>query len=171
MKHEVEVKVRHPGDEKLEALNPKYLKTVRQVDTYLRHPCRDFRETDEAFRIRDEDGNLYVTYKGPRLDGETKTRLEYEHPVDGDFSRMLEALGFTAAAVVKKTRRLYEHGKYSICIDDVDGLGLYMEIETDDLDHREEIFRMLGQLGLGRKDSITESYLELLEKRLKADEK
>ncbi len=39
--------------------------TEDQVDTYLRHPCRDFRATDEALRIRRIQGNALVTYKGP----------------------------------------------------------------------------------------------------------
>ncbi len=43
-------------------------------DTYLRHPCRDFRATDEAFRVRVVNETCCLTYKGPREPGIVKTR-------------------------------------------------------------------------------------------------
>ena len=45
------------------------LPTESHVDTYLAHPCRDFRTTDEAFRIRQFNSQACVTYKGKRLPG------------------------------------------------------------------------------------------------------
>jgi adenylate cyclase class 2 len=49
-----------------------------QCDEYFNHPCRDFGQTDEAFRIRSCNGQTKLTYKGPRLDTVTKTREELE---------------------------------------------------------------------------------------------
>ncbi|MEC7978814.1 MAG: class IV adenylate cyclase, partial [Planctomycetota bacterium] len=55
--------------------------TQRQVDHYFNHPERDFAATDEAFRIRIEGAEACLTYKGPKLDAETKTRREVEVPL------------------------------------------------------------------------------------------
>ncbi|KUO86543.1 MAG: hypothetical protein AT709_07990 [Caldivirga sp. MG_3] len=39
-----------------------------EEDHYFNHPCRDFRSTDEAVRVRVYgSGRVTVTYKGPRL--------------------------------------------------------------------------------------------------------
>src|SRR5438132_14309314 len=50
----------------------------RDADHYFNAPDRDFARTDEAFRVRIVGQTNYVTYKGPKLDRETKTRLEIE---------------------------------------------------------------------------------------------
>jgi adenylate cyclase class 2 len=49
-----------------------------QVDEYYAHPSRDFAITDEALRLRTENDLTVITYKGPKLDKETKTREEFE---------------------------------------------------------------------------------------------
>ena len=48
-----------------------------QVDEYYAHPARDFAITDEALRLRTENNLTVITYKGPKLDRETKTREEF----------------------------------------------------------------------------------------------
>ncbi|MFT3772291.1 MAG: class IV adenylate cyclase [Minicystis sp.] len=45
-----------------------------QRDVYFQHPVRDFRQTDEAFRIRCSDETNVLTYKGPLLDRVSKAR-------------------------------------------------------------------------------------------------
>ena len=40
---------------------------VVQVDRYFTHPSRDFANTDEAFRIRSEGDENFITYKGPKV--------------------------------------------------------------------------------------------------------
>src|SRR4249920_446158 len=67
----------------------------RDADHYFNAPDRDFAVTDEAIRVRTIGEKNFVTYKGPKLDRETKTRLEIEVPLaDGeeaaaDFRRLL----------------------------------------------------------------------------------
>ena len=95
----------------LEKLRGEYLGQETHRDTYLRHPSRDFRETDEALRIREINGMPHVTYKGPRLAGPIKIRPEIELPlVESTVDGWLEIwtnLGFQIAATVHKTRRSY----------------------------------------------------------------
>ena len=156
---EVEVKFRvYEGlKEKIESI-AKFVKEVREEDYYLIHPCRDLR--DEALRIRRSDG-VYLTYKGPRVDRETKTREEIEVEVS-DFEGLMsifKKLGFEVFARVSKVRRIYRLGDFKICIDKVDGLGEFVEIEVKD-GEKDEVLRFAKSLGLV--NSITLSYLEML---------
>ena len=49
---------------KIRAAGGKGQARVRQVDLYFAHPSRDFRETDEALRLRRVGETNRVTYKG-----------------------------------------------------------------------------------------------------------
>lgn len=195
--YEVEVKVRADHSavrERLAAFDAESLGTVEQSDTYYDHPGRDFAETDEALRIRrerrsDVDGtDSRVTYKGPLVDEASKTREEFETGVqDGEtMAAILEGLGFEAAATVEKTRDRYRVDGYTVTLDRVDGLGEFVEVETEvearDGEEaqgkaeaeetekateavdpaREGAFDLLRELGLDPDDQIRTSYLGLL---------
>ena len=79
---EVEQKFRVADTEgvrkKLVALGATFHEPIRQVDLYFAHPQRDFAQTDEALRLRQVGSENYMTYKGPKLDQNTKTRHEIE---------------------------------------------------------------------------------------------
>ena len=106
-----------------------------QVDTYLRHPCRDFSVSGEALRLRQVNDETVVTYKGKRHDAVVKIRPEIELPVGGrceDWLRMWQQLGFEVAEVVRKRRRVYYSGdlpELNVAVDRVEGLGDFAELE------------------------------------------
>jgi adenylate cyclase class 2 len=145
--------------------------TVQRVqrDTYYRHPSRDFARTDEALRIREEEGRSFITYKGPKLDTVTKSREELEVPLvdPRDLGKLLLRLGFEPVAVVEKRRRGYLVGTLEVTIDEVKGLGTYLEVEAKECEDLEEgKARVLGFVEtLGLEDLETRSYLELLLER------
>ena len=72
-----------------------------QRDTYYLHPGRDFGATDEALRIREEQGRAFITYKGPKLDDQTKSREELEVPLvdPRPLGTLLLRLGFEPSAL------------------------------------------------------------------------
>ncbi len=158
-----------------------------QVDTYFNHPSRDFAQTDEAVRIRRQNEKCWLTYKGPKIDAETKTRREIDLPlvdsaersgeygsVEPDAARqwieLLLALGFRVVADVMKTRRTYQVSfrDYTIelALDSIEQLGWFVELElpaTDDAQlaaAQAAIAALAAQLGL--ENSERRSYLELL---------
>ena len=176
--YEVEVKV--PADhaavrEKLSARNAEPIDHVTQVDTYYDAPHREFAETDEALRVREEtprDDQSFteLTYKGPLEDEASKTRREIETAVEDveAMGAILEALGFEAAAEVRKERERFALDGYTVTLDSVDGLGEFVEVETEaeDIDPaREGAFDVLDALGLDPDDQIRTSYLGLLLER------
>lgn len=146
-----------------------------QEDCYFAHPARDFAVTDEALRLRREGEANQITYKGPKLEADSKTRRELEltlpagAPALAQFGQLLEALGFRPVATVHKTRRTarldWEGRDVEISLDEVEGVGTFVELElTADETERpnaEQCLRSLAaELQLG--ESERRSYLELL---------
>lgn len=140
---EVELKFRCDQTEPLVAaltrLGAQPSPTVRQVDQYFNHPQRDFAQTDEAVRIRDTNGQTSLTYKGPLVDRETKTRREIELDLVGTEARSklaewLRAVGFRPVLEVEKTRQAWSLHRgdrdVEIALDQVTGLGQFVELET-----------------------------------------
>ena len=181
--YEVEIKQRADHEEvrrRLEEMDAEPLGTVVQVDTYYDAPHRDFAETDEALRVRREraDGEAggesgettaRLTYKGPLVEAESKTREEFETAVGDDeaLDAILGSLGFQAAATVEKERQRFGVGEYTVTLDTVEPLGEFVEVETDaDEDHvdtaREGARSLLSDLGLEPGPGIRTSYLELM---------
>ncbi len=167
---EVEVKFRAGGDieERVKGIAEFVCERVER-DLYFTSPFRDFRKTDEALRVRVDDEGVKLTYKGPRVDRETKTREEIEVRVGGyeEIVEILERLGFKPYMEVVKRRRMYRIGDVLICVDDVEGLGRFVEIEkkSEKLeDAKKEVMEIAKKLGLNPEDSIRETYLEMLER-------
>lgn len=149
--------------------------TVEQKDFYFSHPSRDFGKTDEALRIRCIGNQSFLTYKGPVLDTQTKTRKEIEIPVgsssqEGDsMATILELLGFRRVRSVEKTRMVYHFTwnefPVEICLDEVKGLGQFLEIETiaeeaQRDDAQQAILHLADHLGLKNREK--RSYLCML---------
>ena len=172
------------------------LETVAQADTYYDAPHRDFAATDEAFRIRtvasaapafertgdlvaDVDavlagdasagGETRVTYKGPLVEAESKTREEFETTVGDrdELAAILDGLGFEPAADVRKLRTKYALDGFTVLLDAVEGVGDYVEIETDVATEtevevaREDAYAVLRDLGLDPTEQVRTSYLGL----------
>jgi len=181
--YEVELKVRADHArlrELLAARDADHRHEVRQVDIYYDAPHREFAETDEALRIRTEtdlergEKTTKLTYKGPLVEAASKTREEHETIV-GDAvaaAGIFEGLGFEPAATVEKRRDSYILNGYTVTLDDVAGLGEFVEVErevdTDDPDDpcikrvREGATALMTDVGLDPDDQIQTSYLGLL---------
>jgi adenylate cyclase, class 2 len=145
------------------------------ADHYFNAPDRDFAVTDEALRLRRIGPINHITYKGPRRPGPAKVRTEIEVALaegDGparDFIAILEHLGYRPVAVVRKHRRGYhlrrEGYEVEVCLDDVEGLGRFVEVEIlapeEELDKASAALQRLAA-ALGLTASERRSYLELL---------
>jgi len=191
---EVEVKFKlrdeKEYEENLKKLGAKYGVDIIHTDTYYKLPkgLRDFAKTDEALRLRkieEYDNRITettqhkfsadLTYKGPKLDKETKTRKELVTRV-GDPDNMhliLQSLDFRPIITLTKYRRFYSLEKdgfhIEVLIDKIEHLdGYYSELEiiasTDDemTKGKTAIFEIMNKLEYSKSDSILTSYLELV---------
>ena len=170
---EVEVKVRADHSKVrnvLEKIGAVEIRVEKQSDSYFVAPHRNFAKTDEALRIRSLDGRAVLTYKGPKLDRVSKTREELETPVDENpTKKILQALGFSEAGIVRKKREVFMAGDITVCLDTVEGLGEFLEVEIVVEDEqkkvensRKQLFEFLEQFGVKEEDSIRTSYLEMV---------
>ncbi len=182
--YEVEIKV--PADidavrDRLRDADAERTGMRRQRDVYYDAPHRNFAETDEALRIRHETdpgseadpdpaAETRLTYKGPLIDDDSKTRTEHETGVgDSDAAEgILSGLGFEPAATVEKRRERWTFDGFTVTLDVVDGVGEFVEIERaiDDPDRidatREAAATALEALGLDPTEQVRTSYLGLL---------
>ncbi len=187
MRYEVEQKF--PVDDlaviadRLDMLGASVSKPKTEEDLYFAHPARDFAKTDEALRIRRKGDATFITYKGPKVDTTTKTRREIELPLPSDektpeqWTTLLEVLGFRQVAMVRKSRRkagvLWDNHMVEGCLDNVEGLGCFVElelvVEEDKLDVARHIIASLAE-SLELRRSERRSYLELLLEKTSAEQ-
>lgn len=176
---EVEVKYRVPDQAAVAAalgrLGARRVGEEVEADHYFNAPDRDFKQTDEAFRLRRVGAENRFTYKGPRRDAATKTRAEIELPIApgdaaaADAERMLVALGYRPVAVVRKTRTSYELDRagfvVTVCADAVERVGAFVEVEVVCDEAKFEaakavVLAVAAELGL--REQERRSYLGLL---------
>ncbi len=169
---EAKAQVKDPKqmEERIAVLGATPIGMENQVDTYYNAAHRDFGQSDEALRIRVQDGKSFLTYKGPKLDRVSKTRKEFQVEInDAESMRnILASLGFFPVATVTKKRKNYRLGDFFVSIDEVGNLGNFIEIEISAEDSKkyeekvENIFRFIEKLGMSRESTIRKSYLEML---------
>ncbi|WP_405308150.1 class IV adenylate cyclase [Methanobrevibacter sp.] len=171
---EVEVKAKIDSfeemEKRLENLGALKSKKEFQEDIYFASPIVDFAQTDEALRIRTTNNNIFITYKGPKLNKDAKTRKEVEMSIESASKAkdIFEEIGFKEVRTVRKNRQYYTYENFEISLDNVEGLNPYMEIEIsledgnayDDA--QKSIFELFEKLGITEGFERT-SYLELLE--------
>lgn len=171
---EIEVKVHLRDREafvaKLKALGCELSEPKTQDDTvYVRKTgtVEDFISNDVFLRIRIQNGSKVIfTAKAPiTKSAEELVKQEYETIIESveQARGILKLAGFREAVHIVKTRRTAKCKGYEICIDDVDGLGAFVEVEsiTDDPDVRrvqKEMFDFLLSLGVSPEDQVKKGY-------------
>ena len=144
---EVESKFKMSGDmtqsDLLAILKDQFITPIsskRQIDTVFLLPEQvdaPIVPGSKIMRVRDvlnpETGELQRSLMTLKVEGQTKLASnEYEFVVDdGNTARqMLTALGWQEIVTVDKVRLESKTEDYTICIDEVAGLGLFIELEV-----------------------------------------
>ena len=149
---------------------------IRECDMYYNSVYHDVKELGEALRIRKSTDLLtgitkaQINFKGKKIDKVSMSRQEYETVVeDADsMEQILKSLDFLPVAGVTKTRIYLQREKMTACLDQVDGLGDFLELEV--IAHEEasretyleNMEHLLTTLGLSMKDTVRTSYLGML---------
>lgn len=163
---EIEAKARAEHEavkRRLRELGAEHRGEETQKDIYFAHPCRDFAATDEALRLRRDSKGCSLTYKGHKIDALTKTREEHEVIID-DYDAagaVLKSLGFLKVRAVKKKRTYYSLQGFEVMLDEVEGLGEFVEVEKKGEKYEPKELVDFIKL-LGTENLIRKSYLELL---------
>lgn len=147
--------------------NAEFKKGILHNEIYLNNPAQSFRFTDsegyidalDCLRIRSTQEGDTVCFKhfheDPENPGHTTHCDEYEYSVSsGKIAlKMFEALGYTENASMQKLRKIYSYKHFEIVIDDIQNLGLFIEIEVKKVlnnpqEGKQEIVNLLKKIGI-----------------------
>ena len=169
----IEVEIKIPvGDleEVREGLQRKgfaYERSLIEKDTYFDGGINGIRKSGEALRVRQiihcDTGEKIseINFKGKKTVG------------DGEIAgKIFEAAGFfPVKPMVVKKREMLVFGEMRACLDEVEGLGTFLELEIMAEDESskavalEKIERILKALGHGMEETTRVSYLTQLQRR------
>ena len=182
----MEAEIKIPIDEILPDIDPREyitekigppIEEVYQNDLYFQNPIRNFSQTDEALRIREVQIQnkrkiVEITYKGPKSGSELKIREELTIMTEKseEAIQLFKRLGFKTVLEVTKKRVNWHYNTYVISLDNVRGLGRFIEIEKQALESNSEILVVKEKLIDFTKQlfpkwdgkNLRESYLELV---------
>lgn len=161
------------------------LSHIQEKDVYFDDAQGQIRANGQALRIRKtmdmKTGSTagQINFKGKKIDTLTMTRQELESIVDkADICiQILEAVGFHKVfPKVIKDRTMLQYGEMTACLDQVEGLGDFLELEI--LVDREEqkdaaqerIASVLETLGYSMADTVRRSYLSMLQEKQEKSE-
>lgn len=150
-----------------------------ETDTYFNSDFYDFAKKGEALRIRNikdltqDLEHSEITYKGKKLDQVSMSRKELESSIGNPevLEAIFEIIGLNQKYTVKKTRHYYQRDSITACVDEVEGLGSFLELEQISVNETErsaileQFDLLLARLGYRLNDSITTSYLSLLQNK------
>ena len=137
---EVEIRAKvqdfEPVKRQLKSLKAEFLKIEKQVDhIFGRDKDLDGEhkiiEGRFVARIRERNDEISVEFKEIRRTG---AGLEFSSPLSSLEAGLnfLGKLDFKKAFTVSKLREIYRYQDFEICLDNVDRLGLFLEIEHSD---------------------------------------
>ncbi|HRH55845.1 MAG TPA: class IV adenylate cyclase [Candidatus Paceibacterota bacterium] len=122
-------------------------------------------------RTKSSGKTLFTAKYNPNRNAEQDmVAEEYETEVTNaeSMERILALMGFTEAVRVVKERKSGAFGGYEFCLDEVEGLGSFIEVEKM-VEHEEdvpaahaELLTVLSELGIKDEDRFTKRYDVLL---------
>lgn len=172
---EIEVKVRakdlNSVREKLEQMGCEFSEPIEQHDAIYslaanaQEEWKESKEGHVVMRIRRQGESSEFNLKKQQSGGELDN-LEYETEVSNPDAvhSILKELGYEPQVEIKKKRVKCKLDKYEVCLDEVERLGSFVEIEElapDDANPQEiqeKLMKILEDLGLSREDMETRGY-------------
>ncbi len=167
---EIEIRAKINNLKKIEQniikLGARLIKETKQIDEYFGEISL-YQKIGYSFlmRVRDEKNNKFMTYKGAesKKDGIWE---EYEFKIDNikKAIEMLKAMGLERIIVVNKYRKEYALNDLTICLDVIDGLGSFIEIESlNNKDfNKKSLKKLMQKLNINEDQVINKGYVTML---------
>ena len=127
------------------------------------------------FRIRRQDNRLILTMKH-KASTRSRDNYEYETAVENEVEvvKMLERLGYTFGIGIKKKRRIAKYNDLELCLDEIEQLGIFVEVEKlasnkADVDAiQAELWMLLTKLGVQATERVYKGYDTLMHELIKS---
>ena len=168
---EIEVKAklsdRKSVIEKLSSLGYIFTEPVKQKDMVFAKEVGTLEKynSNEVFlRIREiNEGKILFTVKKPLTNLLEKYEYEVEVSSKDEMVKAIELIGFKLAVNTDKSRITTRHNGCEICIDEIDGLGSFIEMEkmsenADIKKTQDELFAFLLSIGVKAEDRVHFGY-------------
>ncbi len=159
-----EFKIRSAFNIPLKTLNEHGAELVSErhlVDKYYVAPGLNFTESDELLRIREENGELVLTYKGPRKLSFQRPRIDF--PINRKFAEVLLYLGYSNAVTSEKLRykfKIADMPNLDIVVDEVKNFGTYIEARIPSAEDEKKARKFLRELGINVDGASGATYFE-----------
>lgn len=163
----LEIKLRLRPESKTDVLEPFYVETLYQTDTYFSCP-------NGRLKLREETGktSYFIFYQRENINNEKISNYEC-YPVSDlvNFWKLFASLFHEELKVVKE-RRLFLIENARVHLDTVTDLGQFMEIEvvikTEEEDRKASdlLLRILKMTGVENNERIASGYREMLIRKL-----
>ena len=128
----------------------------------------DFLSNKVFLRIRIQNGEkVIMTAKSPKAKQGNESLVKREHEVvvnSADEARnILSMVGLQEAVRVVKKRQTAKYEGYEICMDEIENLGSFIELEKiaedkDAAQSQEQMLEFLGTLGILPEDQVKKGY-------------
>jgi predicted adenylyl cyclase CyaB len=147
-----------------EALSDTPVQIIPQEDTFF-----NVREGRLKLRVLAADRGQLIYYSRPDQSGPKRSDYHIYETGDPAGLKSLLALALGVRGVVRKTRYLYLAGQTRIHLDDVQGLGQFIELEVvlrpgqTDADGQAVAADLMAKLGVEESDLLDGAYMDLLE--------
>jgi adenylate cyclase, class 2 len=130
----------------------------------------------ECFRLRKKDKNNYITYKIDHFDDTgTWVYSDEEETEVSDFkvmAKIISHLGLKPLVEIDNIKHTFLTNEYEIVLEEVKGLGLFLEVEKltvgeneDIIKIKEEILKFINSLGIKTSKELTAGKPELMLKK------
>jgi predicted adenylyl cyclase CyaB len=163
---EIKARVRNFDEirRRAEDLSDSPVEVIPQEDTFFNTPHGRLK-----LRLLAEDRAQLIYYTRPDQEGPKRSDYHISHSSDpANLKRVLE-LAYGIRGVVRKTRYLYLVGQTRVHLDDVEGLGQFMELEVvmqekqSDAEGQAIAEALMASLGVDKTDLLEGAYMDLLE--------
>ena len=147
-----------------EALSDQPVEVIPQEDTF-------FHTLQGRLKLRLLSGNQgqLIYYTRPDQEGPKRSDYHISHTSDPANLKRVLALAYGIRGVVRKTRYLYLVGQTRVHLDDVEGLGQFMELEVvmqdgqSDAEGQAIAEGLMARLGVEKSDLLEGAYMDLIE--------
>jgi predicted adenylyl cyclase CyaB len=147
-----------------EALSDTPVQAIPQEDTFFR-----VAEGRLKLRVLAPDHGQLIYYSRPDASGPKRSDYHIFETTDPESLKAVLALALGVRGVVRKTRYLYLAGQTRIHLDDVEGLGQFVELEVvlrpeqTDADGQAIAADLMAKLGVQEADLLEGAYMDLIE--------
>jgi adenylate cyclase len=166
----IEIKARARNFDELrrraQALSDTPGEVIPQEDTFFNTPRGRLK-----LRVFSAEEGQLIYYARPDQQGPKRSDYQISHTSDPQSLKRVLELAYGIRGVVRKTRYLYLVGQTRLHLDDVEGLGQFMELEVvmgegqSDAEGQAIAEGLLERLGVERGDLLEGAYMDLLESR------